>query len=84
MRYDGLVYITFCSVSSEHVLEETKVNGVLGNGVVRAPHVEGVDMVGRILSSTTLKILDVRGKISRHSRPTYIMMYWFIYQLDKI
>lgn len=84
MRCGRLVYIPFWSVSSERALEDSKTNGVIGNGVGRTPHVEGVDMVGRILSSITLKFWDVLGKLSQHSKPTSILVYGVIYQLAKI
>ena len=54
-----MVYIPFCSVSSERALEEMKKNGVIGYGVGQKPHVEESDMVGRILSNNTLKLWDV-------------------------
>jgi len=59
MRGGELVYIPFCSVSSEWALEELKMNGVISYGVGRTPQVEGSDMVGMILSNNTLKLWDV-------------------------
>ena len=51
-----MVYIPFCNVYNEHALEEPKTNGVISYRIGRTPHVEGLNMVGRILSRNTLKI----------------------------
>ena len=59
MRGTGLVYIPFYGISSERALEELKMNGVIIYGVRRTSDVEGLEMVGRILSSNTLKAWDV-------------------------
>lgn len=59
MSGGGLDYLPFCSVSSERVMEELKMNGVIGYGVGPTPHVEGSDMFGRMLASNTLKLSNV-------------------------
>ena len=84
MGRGGLVYIPFRSFAGKRALEQTKTDGVIGNGIGGTPHVERSDMVGWIFSSKAFKLRDVGGELGWHSRPTNIIVDRVIDQLIKI
>jgi len=45
---------------------------------------EGVDVIGGVLSKITLKLGNVKGKLSFHIWPINIVVYRVINQLTKI
>ena len=84
MGRGGLVNIPFRSFAHKHVLEQPKMDGIIGNGIRGTPHVERSDMVDWILSSKAFELRDVRGELGWHSRPTNIMADRVIDQLIEI
>ncbi len=54
-----MVYIPFHNIFSVRALEEIKTNKFITYGVGQTTHVEGSNMVGRILSRNTIEIWDV-------------------------
>ena len=54
-----MVDIPLGSFSSKHMLEQSKMEKVIRDGVRRTPHVKIMNMVSRILSSKTFKLGDV-------------------------
>ena len=84
MRRRGLINLPLRSFTCKHLLEQPKMDRVIGNGVRCTPHVERSNLICRIFSSKTFKLGDVGRELGRHSRPTSIMVYRVIDQLVKI
>ena len=84
MGRGGLVNIPFRSFAGERALEQSKTDGVIGNGIGGTPHVERSDMIGWIFSSKAFELRDVRGELGWHSRPTNIVADRVIDQLIEI
>ena len=59
MRGGSLVNIPLGSLSSKRTLEKPKTDRFIDDGVRRTPHVERMNMVGRILSNISFKLGDV-------------------------
>ena len=76
--------IPFRSFVGKRALEQTKTDGVIGNGIGGTPHVERSDMIGWIFSSKAFELRDVGGELGWHSRPTNIMADRVIDQLIEI
>ena len=79
-----LFNIPFRSFAGEHALEQTKTDGVIGNGIGGTPHVERSDIIGWIFAIKALKLRDVGGELGWHSRPISIVVNGVIDQLMEI
>ena len=79
-----MINIPFRSFTGERALEQSKTNGVLGNGIGGTPHMEGLDMVGGILTSKAFKLGNVRGELGWNSGPTNIMADMVINELIEV
>ena len=84
MGRGGLFDIPFRSFAGERALEQTKMDGVIGNGIGGTPHVERLDMIGWIFAIKALKLRDVGGELGWHSRPSNIVADRVIDQLIEI
>ena len=84
MGRGGFINIPFGSFAGKRALEQTKTDGVIGNGIGGTPHVERSDMVGWIFSSKAFELRDVGGELGWHSRPTNIVADRVIDQLIEI
>ena len=84
MGRGGLFNIPFGSFASKRALEQTKTDGVIGNGIGGTPHVERSDMIGWIFSSLAFEFRDVGRELGWHGRPTNIMADRFVDQLIEI
>ena len=84
MGRGGLVNIPFRRFAGKRALEQTKTDGVIGNGIGGTPHVERSDMVGGILSSQAFELGNVGGELGWHSRPTDIVANRIIDQLIEV
>ena len=78
------VNIPFRIFSGKHALEQTKTDGVIGNGIGGTPHLERSDMIGWIFSSKAFELRVVGGELGWHSRPTNIVVDRVIDQLIEI
>ena len=56
-----MVYIPFRSFTSKHALEQTKTDGVIGNGVGGTPHVERPNVIGWVFAIKALELRDIIG-----------------------
>ena len=79
-----MINIPFGSFVGKRVLEQTKTDGVIGDGIGRTPHVERSDMVRGIFTSNAFELGNVRGEPSWHSRPTNIVADRIINELIEI
>ena len=84
MGRGGLINIPFRSFIGKRALEQSKMDGVIGDGIGGAPHVERSDMVGGIFTSKAFKLGNVGGELGWHSRPTNIMENRIIDQLIEV
>ena len=84
MGRGGLVYIPFRSFAGKRALEQTKTDGVIGNGIGGTPHVERSDMIGWIFSIKALELRDIRGRLGGHGGPGSIVVNGVIDQLMEI
>ena len=84
MGRGGLFNIPFRSFAGERALEQTKMDGVIDNGIGRTPHVERSDMIGWIFTIKALKLRDVGGDLGWHSKPISIVVNGVIDQLMEI
>ena len=84
MGGSGLFDIPFRSFAGKCALEQTKTDGVVGNGIGGTPHVERSDMIGWIFAIKALKLRDVGGELGWHSRPIRIVVNGIIDQLMEI
>ena len=66
------------SFVGKHALEQSKTDGVIGDGIKGAPHVERSDMVRGIFASKAFKLGNVGGELGWHSRLTNILAYRII------
>ena len=80
----GLFNIPFRSFAGKRALEQSKMNGVIGEGSGGTPHVERSDMVGGIFTSKAFELGNVGGELCWHSRPTNIMANRIIDQLIEV
>ena len=84
MGRGGLFDIPFRSFAGERALEQTKMDGVIGNGIGGTPHVERSDMIGWIFTIKALKLRDVGGELGWHSMPISIVVTGVIDHLMEI
>jgi hypothetical protein len=61
MGGSGLFDIPFRSFAGKRALEQTKTDGVIGNGVGGTPHVERPDVIGWVFAIKALELRDIRG-----------------------
>jgi len=84
MGGSGLFDIPFRSFAGKRALEQTKTDGVIGNGIGGTPHVERPDVIGWIFSIKALELRDIRGQLGGHSGPGSIVVNGVINQLMEI
>ena len=84
MGRGGLVNIPFRSFASKRALEQSKMDGVIGDGIGGTPHVERSNVIGWIFSIKALKLRDVGGQLGWHSGPVSIVVNGVIDQLMEI
>ena len=84
MGRGGLVNIPFRSFAGKRALEQSKTDGVIGDGIGGTPHVERLDMIGGIFTSKAFELGNVRGELGWHSRPTDIVADRIINQLIEV
>ena len=76
----ALINIPLRNFTCKCLLEQPKMDRVIGNGGRGTPHLERSNMICRIFSSEAFKLWDVRRELCQHSRPTSIMVYRVICQ----
>ena len=84
MGRGGFFNIPFRSFAGKRALEQTKMDGVIGNGIGRTPHVERSDMIGWIFSSLAFEFRDIGRELGWHGRPTNIVADRVVDQLIEI
>jgi len=84
MGGSGLFDIPFRSFAGKRALEQTKTDGVIGNGIGGTPHVERSDVICWIFSIKALELRDVRGQLGGHSELGSIVVNGVINQLMEI
>ena len=73
MGGSGLINIPLRSFTYKCALEQSKTNGVVGNGIGGTPHMEGSNMVGGIFTSKAFELGNVGRDLCWHSRPNNIV-----------
>ena len=84
MGRGGLINIPFGSFIGKRALEQTKTDGVIGDGIGGTPHVERSDMVRGIFTSKAFELGNVGRELGWYSRPTNIVANRIINQLIEI
>ena len=79
-----MINIPFRSFASKRALEQSKMDGVIGDGIGGTPHVERSDMVRGIFTGKAFELGNVGGELGWHSRPTNIVADRIINQLIEV
>ena len=79
-----MVNIPFRSFASKCALEQSKTDGVIGDGIGGTPHGERSNMVRGIITSKAFELGNIGGELGWHSRPTDIVADRIINQLIEV
>lgn len=79
-----MINIPFRRFAGKRALEQTKTNGVIGDGIGGTRHVEISNLVRGVFTSKAFKPGNVRGELGWHSRPTNIVEDRIIHQLIEV
>ena len=84
MRGSGLINIPLRICAFKRALEQSKMDGIISDGIGGTPHVEISDMVRGIFTSKVFEHGNVGGELGWHNRPTNIVVDRIIDQLIEI